>query len=87
MEAVHADYDRLSVTHTRYTTEGELDTKETIRLYRGPEVGVESPSVAGRLGGVEPMTKPHFTECGLLLTKGVMAFGNRESGSTIVSRA
>jgi hypothetical protein len=53
----------------------------------GQEVGDESPPVAGRLGGVEPMTKPHFTECGLLLTKGVMAFGNRESTSTIVSRA
>jgi hypothetical protein len=33
------------------------------------------------------MTKPHFRECGLLLTKGVMAFGNKESIYTVVSRA
>ena len=54
---------------------------------RSPEVGVESPPVVGRLGGVEPMTKPHFRECGFLLAKGVIAFGNRQSTSTIVARA
>lgn len=51
------------------------------------EVGAESPPVVGRLDGVELMTKPHFEECGLLLTKGVMAFGNKESIYTVVSRA
>jgi hypothetical protein len=36
---------------------------------------------------VEPMTKPHFRECGLLLIEEVMAFGSKESISTIVSQA
>lgn len=32
------------------------------------------------------MTKPHFRECGLLLMKEVMAFGNREFALTRASR-
>jgi hypothetical protein len=33
-------------------------------------VGVEPSSVFGHLGDGEPMMKPHFTKCGLLLMKG-----------------
>ena len=40
---------------------------------RSQEVGVEPSLVVGRLGGGEPMTKPHFTKCGLLLIKEVIA--------------
>jgi hypothetical protein len=54
---------------------------------RSQEVGVESPPAVGRLGGVEPMTKPHFGKCGLLLIEEVMAFGNREFTSIVASQA
>jgi len=36
-------------------------------------VGVEPSPVIGHLGGGEPMMKPHFTKCGLLLRKEVIA--------------
>jgi len=35
-------------------------------------VGVEPSPVVGHLGGGEPMMKPHFTKCGLLLIKEVI---------------
>ena len=36
-------------------------------------MGVEPSPVVGHLGGEEPMMKPHFIKCGLLLTKEVIA--------------
>jgi hypothetical protein len=37
------------------------------------KVGIEPSPVVGHLGGGEPMMKPHFTKCGLLLIKEVIA--------------
>jgi hypothetical protein len=35
-------------------------------------VGVEPSPVVGHLGGGEPMMKPHFAKCGLLLIEEVI---------------
>jgi len=40
---------------------------------RSQKVGVEPSPVVGHLCGGKPMMKPHFTKCGLLLIKEVIA--------------
>ena len=49
--------------------------------------GTELPPICGHLGGGEPMMKPHFTKCSLLLIKEVIAFGKKEFNSTIASQS
>jgi hypothetical protein len=44
-----------------------------MKFKRSQKVGVEPSPVVGHLGGGEPIVKPNFTKCGLLLIKEVIA--------------